>query len=84
VSLSAVKNEQSIEKLAGMIQAFCAMGGDLVQFNFISNDTLREAQKYPERHRDLLVRVATYSAYFVELSPELQEDIIRRNELELY
>jgi pyruvate-formate lyase len=41
---------------------------------------LRDAQKHPAKYRDLLVRVATYSAYFVELSQELQEDIIKRIE----
>jgi len=50
--------------------------GALVQFNIVSTDTLREAQRHPEKYRDLLVRVATYSAYFVGLSPELQNDII--------
>lgn len=43
---------------------------------------LRAAQKDPDQYRDLLVRVATYSAFFVELGPETQEDIINRNELE--
>ena len=53
----------------------------LVQFNFASNALLRQAQEHPEHYRDLLIRVATYSAYFVELSRELQDDIIRRLEL---
>jgi choline trimethylamine-lyase len=55
-------------------------GGYLVQFNIVSGDTLRDAQKHPEKYRDLLVRVATYSAYFTELSPKLQNDIIARVE----
>ena len=54
----------------------------LVQFNIVSSDTLRDAQRHPEKYRDLLVRVATYSAYFVELSPTLQNDIIARTEFQ--
>jgi formate C-acetyltransferase len=84
VSLSSVKNAHSLRKLAGLIRVFCETGGNLVQFNFISNEMLRDAQNHPERYSDLLVRVATYSAYFTELSAELQDDIIRRNELEMY
>ena len=57
-------------------------GGFLVQFNIVDTATLRAAQKEPDKYRDLLVRVATYSAYFVELSSQLQEDIIARMEFE--
>ena len=62
--------------------AFCETGGDLVQFNFVDGQVLRDAQIHPERYRDLLVRVATYSAYYVELSRDLQDDIIRRYEFD--
>ena len=51
-----------------------------IQFNVVDAETLKAAQREPEKHKDLLVRVATYSAYFVELSPEMQEDVIRRME----
>ncbi len=51
-----------------------------VQFNVVDNETLRDAQKHPEKYRDLMVRVAGYSAFFAPLSEELQEDIIRRTE----
>ena len=57
-------------------------GGYLVQFNIVSIDMLRDAQRYPEKYKDLLVRVATYSAYFVQLGPELQNDIIARMEFQ--
>ena len=80
ISAECVKDEPSLKKFASLIRTFCDLGGDLVQFNFVDNETLRDAQRHPENYRDLLVRVATYSAYFVELSPELQEDIIARNE----
>ncbi len=51
-----------------------------LQFNIINKETLLAAQKNPENYRSLLVRVAGYSAYFVELSPELQNDVILRTE----
>ena len=75
-------NEPKKRKFCSLIRTFCETGGALVQFNIMSTDMLREAQKHPEKYRDLLVRVATYSAYFVELSKELQEDIIRRTEFQ--
>lgn len=81
-SPSAVKDEAKMKKFATLIRTFCEMGGNLVQFNFIDNETLKDAQKNPESYKDLLVRVATYSAYFVELSPELQNDIINRIEFD--
>ncbi len=78
----AIKDEAKTRKFASLIRTFCETGGALVQFNVVSTETLREAQRHPEQFKDLLVRVATYSAYFVELSPELQNDIIARIEFE--
>jgi formate C-acetyltransferase len=51
------------------------------QFNIIGKEVLTDAQKHPDQYKDLLVRVAGYSAYFVELSEELQGDLIGRTEL---
>jgi len=82
VSPGAVKDNASMIKFTRMIRSFFEDGGNLVQFNFTDNATLRAAQKEPEKYKDLLVRVATYSSYFVEISPQLQENIIQRNELE--
>jgi len=56
------------------------MDGHHIQFNVVDAETLREAQKHPDNYRDLIVRVAGYSDYFVDLTPELQEEIIRRTE----
>ena len=81
-SPDALKDESKIRKFASLIRTFCETGGFLVQFNIVGTDTLRDAQRHPEKYRDLLVRVATYSAYFVELSPELQNDIIARMEFQ--
>lgn len=80
ISEGAINCEERLRKFASLLRTFCETGGNLVQFNFVSSQTLRDAQKHPERYRDLLVRVATYSAFFVELSPELQDDIISRME----
>ena len=76
----ALNTREKVSKLASMVKAFHDMGGYLVQFNIVSTETLREAQKHPEDYKDLIVRVATYSAYFIELSRELQDDIISRLE----
>lgn len=82
LSKKAVSSEENLSKFVDLLRTFCETGGDLVQFNFIDESVLREAQKHPEEYRDLLVRVATYSAYFVELSKELQDDIISRFEFD--
>jgi pyruvate formate-lyase/glycerol dehydratase family glycyl radical enzyme len=73
-------DEQGLEKLLHLIRAYFKMEGHHVQFNVVSADTLRDAQKHPERYRDLIVRVAGYSDYFVDLSAELQNEIIQRTE----
>jgi formate C-acetyltransferase len=58
------------------------MDGHHIQFNVVSAATLREAKKHPEKHRDLIVRVAGYSDYFNDLAEDLQDEIIRRTEHE--
>jgi len=69
-------------KLANLMRTFCQLGGDIIQFNIISNEMLRDAQEHPEDYRDLLVRVATYSAYFVMLPRAVQDEIISRTSFE--
>lgn len=59
----AVKNDEKMDRMVALLRTFCETGGNLVQFNFASNEVLRAAQKAPEQYRDLLVRVATYSAF---------------------
>lgn len=75
-----LKTEDHMNKFADMLLTYLMNGGFFVQFNIVDTETLRLAQEDPEKYKDLLVRVATYSAYFVELSPEMQEDIISRME----
>ncbi|MBN1321397.1 MAG: hypothetical protein JXA87_11230, partial [Thermoleophilia bacterium] len=77
-----LKDESKMKRFAQMLKTFCATGGDLIQFNIVSSQTLRDAQAHPEEYRDLLVRVATYSAYFVDVPLEMQNDIIARTEFE--
>jgi len=72
--------ENRINKLAQLIRVYFEMDGHHVQFNVVSVDTLRAAQKDPEKYRDLVVRVAGYSDYFVNLGLDLQDEIIRRTE----
>jgi choline trimethylamine-lyase len=77
-----LRDEAKIRQFATMIRTYCETGGYHVQFNIIGAETLRDAQKHPDQYRDLLVRVATYSAYFVDLSPRVQNDIISRTEFQ--
>ena len=76
----SLDTDEKLKKLAAMVRYFLQNGGYLVQFNIVSTDMLRDAQKHPENYSDLLVRVATYSSYFVGLTPALQEDVISRLE----
>lgn len=79
-SADLLKNESDYLRFAQMILAYLEAGGVLVQFNFVDTETLMAARKNPDSYRDLLVRVATFTSYFVELSPPLQDDIINRLE----
>lgn len=73
-------DQAGLEKLAHMVRAYFKMDGHHVQFNVVRAEDLRQAQEHPERHRDLIVRVAGYSDYFCDLSVELQEEIMTRTE----
>ncbi|HER08439.1 MAG TPA: formate C-acetyltransferase/glycerol dehydratase family glycyl radical enzyme, partial [Bacteroides sp.] len=75
-------NGHSIRKLTGLIRGYFSKNGHHIQFNVVSAATLRDAQKHPEKHQDLIVRVAGYSDYFNALGRELQDEIIRRTEHE--
>ncbi|MBR0401661.1 MAG: hypothetical protein IJH73_04030, partial [Lachnospiraceae bacterium] len=57
-----------------------ALGGMQVQFNVVSADTLYDAQDHPDEYKDLIVRIAGFSAAFVELGKKVQDDFIRRTE----
>jgi formate C-acetyltransferase len=77
---SALSRQDGIEKLRDMTKTYFSDGGLEVQYNVISGEKLRAAQANPEEHRNLVVRIAGYSAYFVEMNKDLQNDIISRTE----
>ncbi len=73
-------DETGQNKLAQLIRTYFKLDGHHIQFNVINSGMLRDAQKHPEKYRDLIVRVAGYSDYFVDLGAELQNEIIKRTE----
>jgi pyruvate-formate lyase len=77
------KKSPGLKRFVALVDQYFAEGGMQIQFNIISRDTLRDAQLHPENYYDLLVRVAGYSAYFTQLSRDVQEDIIARTEQRL-
>ncbi len=80
---SSITNREDLKKLSSLIKTYGDMGGKWIQFNVVGNEELLDAQKHPENYRDLIVRVAGYSAYFVDLSKGVQDDIIRRMEVNI-
>ena len=75
-----LEGEKGLNSLAHLIRVYFKLGGHHIQFNVISADTLKAAQKEPEKYRNLIVRVAGYSDYFNNLSKTLQDEIISRTE----
>ncbi|MBI4533315.1 MAG: hypothetical protein HY711_05140, partial [Candidatus Melainabacteria bacterium] len=71
-------DERGLANFAALVRAHNNLGGAQIQFNCISKDTLLEAQEFPERYRNLVIRVSGYSAFFTELCKEVQDDIISR------
>jgi formate C-acetyltransferase len=81
LSPQTIKSEKDKRKLAFMLRTFFTdLKGWHVQYNIVSRETLLAAKKYPEKYRDLIVRVAGYSAFFTTLAPDTQDDIIARTE----
>ena len=66
--------------LTNLLRTYIGLGGEQLQVNMVSGETLRRAVQSPDEYRDLVVRVAGFTAYFVSLTPELQEEIIARTE----
>lgn len=77
---SLLATEEGKNNLVHLIRAYFRMDGHHIQFNVVSADTLRDAQKHPEKYKDLIVRVAGYSDYFNDLGEDLQNEIIGRTE----
>lgn len=81
-SPSFFNDQAGVEKFIRLIRSYFKIDGHHIQFNVVNADTLREAQKHPEKHEDLIVRVAGYSDYFNDLGTDLQNEIIKRTEHE--
>lgn len=77
---SALQGEAGTENLLSFIKAYMEEGGIEIQFNVVDSETLREAQRHPENYKDLIVRVWGFSAYFVTLTKDYQENVIARTE----
>jgi formate C-acetyltransferase len=78
-SSTVMQSPESREKLAILTDTFFKNGGQHIQFNMVDTQELLDAKAHPEKYRDLVVRVGGFSAYFVMLSPEIQDDIIYRS-----
>jgi formate C-acetyltransferase len=79
-----MKDEKGVQGIVHLIRSYFKMDGHHIQFNVVDEKTLRDAQKNPQHHRDLIVRVAGYSDYFVDLTVALQEEIIQRTAHNIY
>lgn len=77
---SMFKEEDSIRKVASLVKAYINMGGHQLQLNAVNTEKLKDAQLHPEKHRQLVVRIWGWSAYFVELDKEYQEHVLRRQQ----
>ncbi|SLM29844.1 PflD2 [Desulfamplus magnetovallimortis] len=75
-----LKTSEDLDKLAGLIRTYFKLQGHHIQFNVVDTETLKKAREFPDDYRNLLVRVAGYSDYFVDLDLDHQEEIINRRE----
>ncbi len=80
ISPQLVETSEDIDRFVAFVKACCDLELFEIQFNIISTDVLRDAMSRPDHHRGLLVRVASYNAYFTDLNEACQMDIINRNE----
>jgi formate C-acetyltransferase len=76
----SLESEDGVSKLANLTKTYFEMGGMEVQYNVVDAQTMRAAQENPDEYRNLVVRIAGFSAYFVEMGPDLQNDLISRTE----
>jgi formate C-acetyltransferase len=76
------EDDTAISKVSSLVRSYFRLNGHHIQFNVVSAETLRDAQKHPENYRNLIVRVAGYSDYFNDLGLDLQNEIIERTEQE--
>ena len=81
---AVLSGEEGVRRLSSLVRGYFRLGGHHIQFNVVDTETLRAAQKRPEDYRNLLVRVAGYSDYFVDLDRHHQEEIISRTAQEAF
>jgi formate C-acetyltransferase len=81
---SLLDGDDKLDLFAQFIRSYMDLGGWETQFNVVTTNVLRDAQRRPEDYRDLVVRVAGYSAFFTQLEKELQDDIVERTEKMAY
>ena len=81
--MERVMRNDGLKRFVSLIDEYFASGGAQMQFNIVSRETQLAAQAHPEEYSNLLVRVAGYSAYFTQLSKDVQQDIIERTEEKL-
>ena len=80
---SMFADEDSVEKIAQFVKAYIAMGGHQLQLNAVNTEKLLDAQAHPKKHRQLVVRIWGWSAYFVELDAEYQNHVLRRQQYQV-
>ena len=79
-SSAILRSAESVDKLAAYTNAFMSGGGSHIQYNMVDTNELRDAKTNPDNYRDLIVRIGGFSAYFTQLSPDIQDDVINRSE----
>ena len=77
---ATVQGDDGVEKLKNLVRTFFDLGGMHIQYNVVGADQLRRAQEAPEEYKNLVIRIAGFSAYFVELAKSLQDDLITRTD----
>ena len=80
---SLLRSEADVEKLTAYTNAFMRGGGSHIQYNIIDGEELKDAKEHPEEHGELIVRIGGFSAYFVQLSKGIQDDVIYRSEFSI-
>jgi formate C-acetyltransferase len=78
---SSLAGQKGLDALSDLIETYFAKGGYHIQFNVVDKETLLKAQKHPEKYRNVVVRVAGYTAFFIDLPKETQDDVIDRTEM---
>jgi formate C-acetyltransferase len=82
-SATILTGEHNIDKLIAYTNTYMQCGGSHIQYNIVDSEELKVAKSVPQEHSDLIVRIGGFSAYFVQLSPSIQDDVIFRSELNL-